>query len=64
MRVAPGRTFTHWLVYGLSPGVSSLAAVPAAQGWKAGPGRRVTVRSVVAFSAAAGLAAENGNGRR
>jgi phosphatidylethanolamine-binding protein (PEBP) family uncharacterized protein len=45
---APGGTFTHWLVYGLPPGVSSLAAVPAAQGWKAGPGRRVTVRGVVA----------------
>jgi phosphatidylethanolamine-binding protein (PEBP) family uncharacterized protein len=41
MRVAPGRTFTHWLVYGLPRGVSSLAAVPAAQGvegW-AGPPR-------------------------
>jgi Raf kinase inhibitor-like YbhB/YbcL family protein len=26
---APGGTFTHWLVYGLPPGLSSLAAVPA-----------------------------------
>src|SRR5262249_61105689 len=26
---APGSTFTHWLVYGLPPGPSSLAAVPA-----------------------------------
>jgi Raf kinase inhibitor-like YbhB/YbcL family protein len=26
---APGGTFTHWLVYGLPPGISSLAAVPA-----------------------------------
>ena len=26
---APGSTFTHWLVYGISPGISSLAAVPA-----------------------------------
>ena len=26
---APGGTFTHWLVYGLPPGASSLAAVPA-----------------------------------
>jgi len=31
---APGGTFTHWLVYGLLPGISSLAAVPggAAEG--------------------------------
>src|SRR5260370_877603 len=26
---APGGTFTHWLAYGLSPGISSLAALPA-----------------------------------
>jgi Raf kinase inhibitor-like YbhB/YbcL family protein len=26
---APGGTFTHWLVYGIPPGISSLAAVPA-----------------------------------
>src|SRR5215469_12481638 len=26
---APGGPFTHWLVYGLPPGTSSLAAVPA-----------------------------------
>ncbi len=26
---APGGTFTHWLVCGLPPGISSLAAVPA-----------------------------------
>ncbi len=26
---APGGTFTHWLVYGLPPGISSLPAVPA-----------------------------------
>lgn len=26
---APGGTFTHWLVYGIRPGISSLAAVPA-----------------------------------
>jgi len=26
---APGGTFTHWLAYGLPPGISSLAAVPA-----------------------------------
>jgi len=26
---APGGTFTHWLVYGLPPGISALAAVPA-----------------------------------
>ena len=26
---APGGTFTHWLAYGLSPGLSSLAAMPA-----------------------------------
>ena len=26
---APGGTFTHWLVYGLPPGLSSLTAVPA-----------------------------------
>ena len=26
---APGGTFTHWLVYGLRPGLSSLPAVPA-----------------------------------
>jgi Raf kinase inhibitor-like YbhB/YbcL family protein len=26
---APGGTFTHWLVYGLRPGLSSLTAVPA-----------------------------------
>ena len=26
---APGGTFTHWLAYGLSPGISSLAAMPA-----------------------------------
>ncbi len=26
---APGGTFTHWLVYGLPPGIASLAAVPA-----------------------------------
>jgi Raf kinase inhibitor-like YbhB/YbcL family protein len=26
---APGGTFTHWLVYGLPPGLASLAAVPA-----------------------------------
>jgi len=26
---APGGTFTHWLAYGLSPGMSSLAAMPA-----------------------------------
>lgn len=26
---APGRTFIHWLVYGLPPRTSSLAAVPA-----------------------------------
>ena len=25
---APGGTFTHWLAYGLSPGLSSLAAMP------------------------------------
>jgi len=25
---APGGTFTHWLVYGIPPGISSLAAVP------------------------------------
>ena len=25
----PGGTFTHWLVYGLRPGLSSLTAVPA-----------------------------------
>jgi Raf kinase inhibitor-like YbhB/YbcL family protein len=31
---APGGTFTHWLVYGLPPGISALAAVPgnAAEG--------------------------------
>jgi len=31
---APGGTFTHWLAYGLSPGISSLAAMPgnAAEG--------------------------------
>ena len=26
---APGGTFTHWLVYGLPAGITSLAAVPA-----------------------------------
>jgi Raf kinase inhibitor-like YbhB/YbcL family protein len=26
---APGGTFTHWLAYGIPPGISSLAAVPA-----------------------------------
>ena len=26
---APGGTFTHWLVYGMPPNISSLAAVPA-----------------------------------
>ncbi len=26
---APGGTFTHWLAYGLPPGISSLPAVPA-----------------------------------
>jgi hypothetical protein len=26
---APGGTFTHWLVYGLPPGLASLAATPA-----------------------------------
>lgn len=26
---APGGTFTHWLVYGIPPGISRLAAVPA-----------------------------------
>jgi len=26
---APAGTFTHWLVYGIPPGTSSLAAVPA-----------------------------------
>jgi hypothetical protein len=26
---ARGGTFTHWLAYGLPPGISSLAAVPA-----------------------------------
>src|SRR5206468_2807539 len=26
---APGGTFTHWLVYGIPPGISSLAAAPA-----------------------------------
>jgi Raf kinase inhibitor-like YbhB/YbcL family protein len=26
---APGGTFTHWLVYGLHPAISSLTAVPA-----------------------------------
>jgi phosphatidylethanolamine-binding protein (PEBP) family uncharacterized protein len=26
---APGGTFTHWLVYGLPPGISTLSAVPA-----------------------------------
>jgi Raf kinase inhibitor-like YbhB/YbcL family protein len=26
---APGGTFTHWLVYGMPPGISSLAAVPS-----------------------------------
>lgn len=26
---APGGTFTHWLAYGIPPGVSSLAAEPA-----------------------------------
>ena len=26
---APGGTFTHWLAYGIPPGLSSLAAVPA-----------------------------------
>jgi len=26
---APGGTFTHWLVYGLPPSISSLSAVPA-----------------------------------
>ncbi len=26
---APGGTFTHWLVYGIPPSISSLAAVPA-----------------------------------
>jgi len=44
---APGGTFTHWLAYGLSPGMSSLAAMPANAaegvndfGWHAGqPGR-------------------------
>ena len=31
---APGGTFTHWLVYGMPPGITSLAAVPtgAAEG--------------------------------
>jgi Raf kinase inhibitor-like YbhB/YbcL family protein len=31
---APGGTFTHWLVYGLPPGISTLGAVPggAAEG--------------------------------
>lgn len=27
---APGGTFTHWLIYGLPPGISGLTAVPAA----------------------------------
>jgi phosphatidylethanolamine-binding protein (PEBP) family uncharacterized protein len=26
---APGGTFTHWLVYGIPPGISSMAAAPA-----------------------------------
>ncbi len=26
---APGGTFTHWLAYGIRPGITSLAAVPA-----------------------------------
>jgi Raf kinase inhibitor-like YbhB/YbcL family protein len=26
---APGGTFTHWLAYGIAPGISALAAVPA-----------------------------------
>jgi Raf kinase inhibitor-like YbhB/YbcL family protein len=26
---APGGTFTHWLAYGIPPGITSLAAVPA-----------------------------------
>jgi len=26
---APGGSFTHWLVYGMPPGISSLAAVPS-----------------------------------
>ena len=26
---APGGTFIHWLVYGISPGITSLAAAPA-----------------------------------
>jgi Raf kinase inhibitor-like YbhB/YbcL family protein len=29
---APGGTFTHWLVYGIPPGISSLAAVPTGAG--------------------------------
>jgi phosphatidylethanolamine-binding protein (PEBP) family uncharacterized protein len=29
---APGGTFTHWLVYGIPPGISSLTAVPAGAG--------------------------------
>ena len=38
---APGGTFTHWLVYGIPPGISSMAAAPtgAAQGVN-GFGRR------------------------
>jgi len=38
---APGGTFTHWLVYGIPPGISSVAAAPAgaAQGVN-GFGRR------------------------
>jgi len=37
----PGGTFTHWLVYGIPPGISSMAAAPAgaAQGVN-GFGRR------------------------
>ena len=27
--IAPGGTFTHWLIYGIPPGISRLAAVPA-----------------------------------
>ncbi len=38
---APGGTFTHWLVYGIPPGISSMAAAPtgAARGVN-GFGRR------------------------
>ena len=51
---APGGTFTHWLVYGIPPGISSMAAAPtgAAQGvngfgWRGygGPRRRAAPRT-------------------